>query len=167
MDLVRSYVRDESRILEIGCNVGRNLAFLFDAGYRDLTGIEINSDALVKLREAYPELSATAELINAPVEDVIGDLPDDSFDLVFAMAVLEHIHPDSDWIFGQIVRIARTVILTIEDEHGVSPHHVPRDYRAVFEPLGMRQVAEHVVSADQGFPTVFQVRVFEHRAAGA
>lgn len=166
LDLIRPYVGEQPHILEIGCNVGRNLAHLFDAGYRDLAGIEINTDALAKLREAFPELGATADLMNAPVEDVIRGIPDGSFDLVYAMAVLEHIHPDSEWIFGEMVRITRGSIVTIEDEKGVSSHHVPRDYQVVFEGLGLRQVRSQSVGATEGFPTDFEARVFTRPASG-
>lgn len=55
------------------------------------------------------------------------------------MAVLEHIHFDSDWIFAELVRIA-PLIITIEDEVDISTRHFPRNYQKVFEPLGMRQV---------------------------
>jgi SAM-dependent methyltransferase len=148
-------------ILEIGCNVGRNLAHLHEAGYRRLTGIEINGKALGVLRATYPEMAASASLINAPVEDAIRDLPSSSMDIVFTMAVLEHIHPDSEWIFDEIVRVAGSSVVTVEDEHGVSRHHTPRDYRAVFEARGLRQVAHRSLAIDSGFSTPFEARAFQ------
>jgi SAM-dependent methyltransferase len=160
LEVLSPYLSTESRILEIGPNVGRNLAYLFDAGYRDLTGIEINGDAIALLRESYPELGATATLIVSPVEDAIKDLPDGSFDLVYTMAVLEHIHPDSEWIFGEMLRITRSTLITIEDEHGVSVRHTPRNYRTIFEGLGAREVDERVASEADGLSSDFVARVF-------
>jgi SAM-dependent methyltransferase len=167
VDFISPYVGTDGRILEIGCNVGRNLAHLYDAGYRDLTAIEISADALAMLRATFPDLGATARLINAPVEDVIRDFPDGSFDLVYAMAVLEHIHPDSEWIFDEMVRISRSAIVTIEDERGSSSHHVPRDYGTVFQARGAHQVVERSVSADEGFPVDFEARVFKVGPTGS
>jgi SAM-dependent methyltransferase len=167
LDFIAPYVHTDGAILEIGCNVGRNLAHLFDAGYRDLTAIEISGDALAMLRTTFPDLGAAARLINAPVEDVIRDFPDGSFDLVYAMAVLEHIHPDSEWIFDEIVRVSRSAIVTIEDERGASSRHVPRDYRKVFEARGAHQVLERSVSAAEGFPIDFEARVFKVGPAGS
>ena len=152
--------RDPS-ILEIGCNVGRNLAHLHGAGYRRLTGIEINGEALVVLRATYPEMAASASLINASVEDAISKLPSGSMDIVFTMAVLEHIHPDSEWIFDEIVRVAGSTVVTVEDEQGVSRHHTPRDYRAVFAARGLRQVAHRSLGTDSGFSTPFEARAFQ------
>lgn len=160
LKFVEPHLAVEPTILEIGSNVGRNLAHLFDSGYRDLTGIEINSDALAILRTRYPDMAAAATLINAPVEEAIRDIPDASMDLVFTMAVLEHIHPDSEWIFDEIVRIARRVVVTIEDEQGVSRRHTPRYYRSVFETRGLRQIAHQSLDVEQGFGAAFEARAF-------
>jgi SAM-dependent methyltransferase len=166
LDLIGPHLTPSSRVLEIGCNVGRNLAHLHEAGYRDLTGIEINGDAVALLRSSYPELAATATLIVSPVEDAIKAFDDDSFDLIYTMAVLEHIHPDSEWIFAEMVRVARSFVVTIEDEQGVSHHHTPRDYGQVFGSLGARQI--HALPVDRIFePAVgFVARVFETPAPG-
>jgi SAM-dependent methyltransferase len=160
VEFVRPYVGPEPTILEIGCNVGRNLAHLYDAGYRHLTGIEINGDALRLLADTYPEMAQASRLINAPVEDAIREIPDGSIDLVYTMAVLEHIHPDSEWIFDDIVRISRRAVVTVEDEHGTSIRHTPRDYRQIFESRGLHQVAHQSIDAEGGFGTAFEARVF-------
>ena len=39
---VRDLVAVEAPLFELGCNVGRNLSHLHAAGYRNLTGLEIN-----------------------------------------------------------------------------------------------------------------------------
>jgi SAM-dependent methyltransferase len=161
VDLVQPRLRPDWTVLEIGCNVGRNLSFLLDAGLRQLTGIEINGEALALLRSTYPELGSTAKLINAPVEDAIGHMAARSFDLVYTMAVLEHIHPDSEWVFAEMARITRSLLVTIEDERGVSVRHTPRDYRHVFEALGMHQILEREVSEAEGLSPGFVARVFE------
>jgi SAM-dependent methyltransferase len=54
VDLVRKYVSEDARILEIGCNVGRNLHFLFESGFRNLEGIEISEDAVKLVKDTFP-----------------------------------------------------------------------------------------------------------------
>ncbi|HSL76152.1 MAG TPA: class I SAM-dependent methyltransferase [Candidatus Limnocylindrales bacterium] len=166
LEFARPYISPESTILEVGCNVGRNLAHIFDAGYHRLAGIEINGDALDALRRTYPEMAAATELINAPVEEAIKAIGDDAFDTVYTMAVLEHIHPDSEWVFAEMVRVAKSTIITIEDEQHVSQRHVPRDYRAIFEALGMRQVAHRSLDRDMGFGGPYEARAFSTSAGG-
>lgn len=161
LEWIEPHVTRSGTVLEIGTNIGRNLEQLRLAGFTNLEGIEISASAVAAMAETYPELTAMATVQNAPVEDVIVTYPDASFDLVFTMAVLEHIHPDSEWIFADMVRICRGVIVTIEDEHGRSRHHTPRDYRAVFEGLGMQQVAEQESSEVMGIDG-FHARTFRH-----
>ena len=52
------------------------------------------------------------------IEDRIKDM--ERCDLVFTMAVLEHIHLDSEWVFSEMARIAKKYLITIEDEKNSS-----------------------------------------------
>jgi len=118
--LVEKYADHQANILEIGCNVGRNLNSLLLSGFKHLHGIEINKNALELMKKAYPELARIGTYFNAPVETVIKDLDDDSYDVVFTMAVLEHIHPSSSFVFKEMVRITRRYIITIKGERNIS-----------------------------------------------
>jgi len=162
---VAAFLPREASILELGCNVGRNLAGLHAAGYRHLHGVEINEGALALLRSHHPELAAGARLHAGAAEDVLLGLGDEAYDLVFSVAVLEHVHPDSEWLFPHLARITRHRLLTVEDEHGRSPRHFPRDYRRVFEPLGLEQLEhERLGPVRAGVPRSFHARLFGHRS---
>jgi SAM-dependent methyltransferase len=132
----------DARILELGCNIGRNLAFLRYRGYRNLCGIEINPAVAAAMRAAYPETAQAVDLTIGALEDVLPRLPDRSFDLVFAVATLMHIHPDVEGCLAHVPRITRGYICTIEqeDKDDCAPSHFQRDYREVFSPMGCRQI---------------------------
>lgn len=151
-------IAKNARILEIGCNVGRNLEGLRLAGYDNLWGLEINKNAIELMRRHYPELSATT--VVASVEDKIPEIPDDYFELVFTMAVLEHIHPSSEWVFAEMARITRFLI-TIEDEYTRSWRHRPRNYERAFGRLGMEQIG---MGAIKGLSRSFVGRAFRKEA---
>jgi hypothetical protein len=111
------------------------------------------------LETTFPQLSANAKLYNAEIEDVMKKFKENEFDLVYTMAVLEHIHPDSEWIFADLARITGSYLITIEDEVNVSWKHVPRNYKQIFEPLGLTQIEEgSCISA--GLGQAFRLRVF-------
>jgi SAM-dependent methyltransferase len=163
VELVRQHLAldpDRARILEIGCNVGRNLDRLFAAGYRDLTGIEINEDAVRLLRLTFPGLAAAAKIHVGPVEEKINAFADGEFDLLFTMAVLEHIHEDSAWIFAEMARATKGLLITVEDEREFSQRHFPRDYERIFTALGLRQVQSLECSGIEGLGPGFFARVF-------
>ncbi len=145
--------RDAS-ILEVGCNVGRNLNHLHEAGYTDLTGIELSEHAVKILRREFPHL---ADIRVGAAEEILPTL--DQFDLVFTMAVLVHIHPESEQaVFGELARIAKKLIV-IEDERSDTWRHFRRQYRLIFEGLGMKQIHE---AQPVGLPGSYVARIFTH-----
>lgn len=130
-------VPHDARILEVGCGPGRNLAFLFDQGWEDVEGVEINPNAVKTLRERYPQL-VERPIHVGPAESVLPTL--EPYDLVFTMAVLEHIHPSSSVVFDEIARLGREV-LAIEPRGHSSRRQHPHDVPALFESRGFRLVS--------------------------
>lgn len=165
--LVRQVANNYVSVLEIGCNVGRNLYHLFSAGYTNLTGIEINEEAVRLLRAAFPDMAGQIVVHNAPAETVLPGMAADTFDLVFTMAVLEHIHRDSEWLFGDIARVTKEYLITIEDEEHISWRHFPRNYRKVFERLGLREIHSEDCSDIPGLGPGFVARVFRKSTTAA
>ena len=164
LDLLKQYVSPQSSILEIGCNVGRNLHYLYQASFRNLVGIEINSKAVDLLRATFPELVEIPVQIE-PVESALPKTPDNSFDIIFTMATLEHVHPESAWIFQEMARVAREYIITIEDEKVKIWRSFPRNYRHVFERLGFYQVSEAGCDNIEGLGKTMIARVLRKSSA--
>jgi len=140
LDFINKYANKEDKILEIGCSVGRNLQVLYKSGYKSLSGIEINSEAVEIMKSRFTDMATSTELYNDAVENVIKGIPDNKYDIVFTMCVLEHIHEDSSWVFGEMARITRKALITLEDEGAVSWRTFARNYQRVFEGVGMKQV---------------------------
>jgi SAM-dependent methyltransferase len=160
VELVGRHAGRDARILEIGCNVGRNLHHLWVAGYHGLTGVEISEDAIVALRGSFPDTAANATLLVGAAEETLPTFADGAFDLTFTMAVLEHIHPDSEAIFDEIRRITSGVLITIEDERSRSWRHFARDYGAIFGARDFTENWSEPVPAATGLPSGFVARVF-------
>ncbi len=154
-DRVESLVQKNARILEVGCNAGPNLAALDARGFTNLEGVEINADALNLLVQTYPDMPWA--LHNMPVEEFV--LPMSDYDLIFTVAVLEHIHPDSEWVFTLLANHTKWLV-TVEDEHGQSPRHFPRNYGDVFTRLGMRECETWNLLETAGLDENFAARVF-------
>jgi SAM-dependent methyltransferase len=160
VQLIRRHLSPDAHVLEIGCNAGRNLHHLHRAGFTQLAAIEISENAVALLRESYPEMARRLQLHVGAVEDVIRSLADGQFDLVFTMAVLEHIHRDSEWVFDEMARVTRGLLITVEDEQNRSWRHFPRNYQAVFESRGLRQVEQVDCSRVLELSQAFVARVF-------
>ncbi|KQZ28525.1 hypothetical protein ASD50_19585 [Mesorhizobium sp. Root552] len=160
LDCIKKYATPRSRILELGCNAGRNMAFLHNAGFTRLTAIEINANAIDHMRHTFPELKR-AKIIISSIEDSIRQLPGNSFNIIYTMAVLEHVHPDSNWIFAEMARVSPKII-TVEDEVTESPRHFKRDYRTIFQDLGYKQI--ELIEAVPGMTRGFRYRCFARKS---
>ncbi|MFL2517234.1 MAG: class I SAM-dependent methyltransferase [Candidatus Azotimanducaceae bacterium] len=149
-----------SSILELGPNAGRNLGFLYEQGYHNLHGIEINQEAVNLMSKKYPEVANNVQVDS--IERAIAGLQDNEFDLVFSMAVLEHVSTESDFIFSEIARTAKRYIISIEDEvTSWSERHFPRNYKEVFEKGAWIETFAENCETFQCLDDRFIFRVFE------
>ena len=88
---LQPYINENSNILEIGCNVGRNLNHIYHQGCKNLTGIEINPNAIDVGKNHYKELYADPSVhIEVGVARTFLSNNSNHYDAVFTLAVLQH-----------------------------------------------------------------------------
>jgi SAM-dependent methyltransferase len=162
-ELLSRYVDRDAAVLELGCSSGRHLAHLRDHGFSDLTGVEVNGEAFDVMAEAYPDLAAEGTFHHDAIEAVLPGFDDDRFDAVFSVETLQHIHPDAEWVFGDLARITADLLVTVENEgdgdptdpstadvnyvHDEFPLYY-RDWERVFTALGFETVATRAHDRD-------------------
>lgn len=139
VELFNKYASNDDKILELGCNVGRNLHYLYSGGYHNLMGIDINRKAIELGLQHYTELSKD-NFICGEIGRELNTIKPDSYDIIFTMAVLEHIHPKEQHIFFNMVRIASKFIITIEDEDAVYWRAFSYRYKDLFEYLNCKEL---------------------------
>lgn len=101
-------VQKDANILEVGCNVGKQLELLEEIGFNNKFGIEINSKAL--------NIAKCKKNLNIIYGSAL-DIPfkDNFFDLVYTSGVLIHIHPDDlDKVISEMYRVAKKFIWGFE-----------------------------------------------------
>jgi SAM-dependent methyltransferase len=150
-DFWQPEVTPASTVLEVGCNAGANLWGLRELGFERLSAVEINPNAIAEMRRAFPELNANVEL--GPAEETLPRLMAGSADVVFSMAVLIHVHPSSNRVFAEMVRVAGRYLCVVEAEHTTVPYIFARNYRRVFERLGCVQLRSTRIT-EPAFPQV-------------
>ncbi|GEL78474.1 class I SAM-dependent methyltransferase [Tenuibacillus multivorans] len=79
---VNQYAETDAKIMEPGCNVGRNLHHLYENGYQNLTGIEINEEAVDLMQQHYADMAENIQVYNRSLENVLPKFKDHEFDLV-------------------------------------------------------------------------------------
>ncbi|MFC7177306.1 class I SAM-dependent methyltransferase [Halosegnis marinus] len=166
-DLLAARLGRDASVLEVGCNVGRHLAHLHDEGFADLTGLDINAEAIAELRETYPDLAAAGEFLVADLVATFADLGAGAFDVVYSVETLQHVAPADASVFDDVARVAGSLLVTVENEtpmdgsgddvtrvnDTIPLYH--RDWREVFAGRGLEQVAV----GDMGRDTLRAFRV--------
>jgi pseudaminic acid biosynthesis-associated methylase len=103
------FLDKDSKILEVGCNVGLQLACFQRMGYKNLHGIEIQEYAVEKAKQVTKGINI--------IQGSAFDLPykDGWFDLVCTNGVLIHINPDNyGHIMSEIYRCSSKYIMGYE-----------------------------------------------------
>ncbi|CAG7574622.1 methyltransferase family protein [Barrientosiimonas humi] len=136
----------DDRVLEVGSGLGATLAALVDHGVTNVTGVEINPLAVQRMRELHPQL-AGVEMLVGPAEELLAELPDDSFSLVIAVRTLLHTHPDSVGLFATLARLA-PMIVTIDEPAYLGRHSYPWDLAAELGKHGMQVVQRRPLVVD-------------------
>jgi SAM-dependent methyltransferase len=145
-DLLDPRVARSDRILEVGCGAGANLTHLYRHGYRTLAGVELNPEMLGLFETHAPDVFHATDVRRGAVETVVDSLATDSVDATVAVAVLAHLHPSSEFVFDELVRVTDGHLVTIENERTDDDVFFPRNYADVFEARGCTQV--EVVDSD-------------------
>ena len=127
---------DES-VLDMGCNSGANLNFLYHHGYRHLYGVDVGGQALALFSETFPDTYACADVKHDLFQHYLLQCPDGMVDVVHSNgATLELVHPSFP-IVKQMCRVARRAVMVDIQERG---HAYPRDYIAQFRAAGFELV---------------------------
>jgi SAM-dependent methyltransferase len=144
VETIRSLGPYES-MLELGCNAGQNIIALhrgvggaepLTKPYPRITGIDINDVALNLGRKYFAEQSWThVDVRRGVFPEALESIPDRSFDLVFAIAVLMHIAPGAcEATVHQALRIARRR-LVLMDLHTFQPFMKQRSTASPYQAL--------------------------------
>lgn len=166
---IETYLGPDPSILEIGCSSGRHLSVLQDAGYTDLTGVELNEAAREVMEEIYPDLASHGTVHYQSIETVVSEFDEAQFDVVFSVETLQHLHPESEWVFAELARITGDLLVTVENEgtddgkRDQSVNYVDtdmplyyRDWEEIFTELGFEAVDAKSGPRDM-------IRTFRHR----
>jgi len=153
--IVERRVDRDAHVLELGCSSGRHLAHLYEHGFENLTGIDVNADAVDVMADTYPDLAAQGTFYVDAIEDVVGDFDDGQFDVVYSVETLQHLHGDAEWVFAELARITDALLVTVENEGKVDHSRASdpdvnyvndefplyyRDWNRIFTDLGFVEV---------------------------
>ena len=90
------------KILDVGCGEGTGLFYLARYGFKNLYGVEVSNKRIDKVKQKFNKGIAIDHIA---VEESL-PFPDNTFDVVISMAVVEHsLNPD--FFISEIARVAK------------------------------------------------------------
>lgn len=94
------------RVLEVGAGVGANVPYLLNSRVTTLVALEPDARLAERLAASSDELGAGGAAEIQPRHGVLSDLPpDDRFDTIIYLDVLEHIEADRDEVAAAAARL--------------------------------------------------------------
>ena len=119
-------------LMELGCNRGTDMNYLYLAGYRNFKGVDVSSAGLGEFARAYPETWACADIQHDLFQRYLINQVSLSADFIYSNgATIELVHPSFP-IVKEICRVARLGVLLELHLTG----HIPRDYLRQFKRNG-------------------------------
>ena len=122
MELTTNY---DDPILDLGCNQGRYLKYLFNNGYNNLYGVDVMKTAIDYLKKNSYYVYKNSNISVDFFQRYLGKFKDNFFSNTFTIgATIELIHPSYDLI-KEMVRVTNKNIILLISENG---HWYPRFY---------------------------------------
>jgi SAM-dependent methyltransferase len=155
---IAARTKPADHILDLGCNVGRELNHLWSIGYRHLTGVEIGVEPVRAMGEVFPEMALGSRIFNKSMTEAVREFEAGEFELVYAHGSLVSLSAREQFVFDEMARISRRYIVTMENEWSLLLF--PRDFGRVFGERGFRQIY-HAVCRQGASEKQAALRIFE------
>ncbi len=121
----------DSKILDIGCNLGSLINLIYEDGYKRVYGLDIRSEAINKGKQLYPQLASNLKDYNGNV------IPHkaNSFDVVLMFDVIEHIPNLERFLEQEVYRVLK--------KDGIFMFQTPNKYsNIVWEMISSRSLTK-------------------------
>ena len=105
LQLIANWVKDDSRVLDLGCGDATLLAWLFEHKAVRGFGVEIDPQDVVKA------ISAGVNVIHGDLEEGLSEFDDAAFDYVILSQTIQAMHHTED-ILNEMLRVGRQAIVT-------------------------------------------------------
>lgn len=139
----------DSAILDLGCNCGRHIEFLYNHGFRNLSGVDIMKDAITFFKDRSPDAYKGSNICHDFFQRFLLKKKTLEYEIVYTVgATIELVHPSFD-VIKEMCRVSKSyvIILIQENSHAYPRFYVTEFKRNNFELIdSQRPIADSNVS---------------------
>lgn len=146
-EVINRTPKKDSKILDLGCNVGRHMNYLNDLGYSKLYGVDVQHEAIKLMASAFSDCFFNSNIQQDTFEKYLPKINSDFFHTVFTHGATIELVPPTFPICKEICRVTSDAIVLLISEGG---HYYPRRWEKEF--------------LDNGFILSKLIRPFENGA---
>lgn len=134
-------INKEGKILDVGCNSGGVSNYLFNKGYKNIFGFDINNNAInIVMKNNFKDMYNTGNFKCSDCSTGFNTYSSNFFDLVFSKGVLFNInYKIIDNVISNMVRVSKKYILIFE---GVNYGPYNHNFVKIFKEKGCNIVFE-------------------------
>lgn len=125
-----------STLIDLGCNVGRHLNHLYQAGWHKLNGVDFSATAIGDMAVRYPQMHSQIKTTAASFQEFLPQCQD-KFDVVYTRGATFELVPPSFPLIKHVCRIATTYVVLVIAESG---HAYPRYWEYEFARQGFELI---------------------------
>lgn len=124
MGYIMKSVEQNSSILDMCCNCGRHLFVLWEKGYKNLHGVDINPYAIEYSKKAFPNIQNDVSFTVSSLELFLSETPSSQYDIVYTVGTsIEMVDPSFPLVY-EMCRIAKNYcFLFVKDDMPPYPRH--------------------------------------------
>jgi len=132
-EVMRHVSGHNAPILDLGCNVGRHLSALHKLGFTNLYGVDVQREAIDRMREVFPDMCKVSHVERATFQDYLPKTASGFFEVVFTHGATVELVPPSFPICWHMARAASRAVVLLINESG---HAFPRLWETEFKRAG-------------------------------
>jgi hypothetical protein len=121
---------NDAPVLDLGCNSGRHIEYLYNNGFRNITGVDVMKNALLYFQRRCPNVYKNSHIYHNFFQRFLQNTSAAKFEIVYSVgATIEIVHPSFD-VIGEMCRVSRLFVIVLVQEN---KHSYPRFYVSEFK----------------------------------
>lgn len=132
-EVIRRTDNTNEKILDLGCNMGRHLNFLYKKNFNNLIGVDISKNAYENFEKYFPDTKKNTSYHVKTFEEFLIHAGDNEYDIIYSHGATVEEVPATFPLIKNLTRVTKKYIILLISEKG---HSAQRFWEVEFKRNG-------------------------------